>query len=171
MHRFPLQTVPLVRHKKTFLLQNMNFSSPPKHTLHTNLANKIRDQAQTSSVQLSELEDESEEMVKFSFVTHEGEEIEVEAECGENIMVVGQRYEVFPSTCNAGGECTICHVYVEDEITHLLSEQNKREEEMLDNTEYSKPNSRLCCYLSAAKKIEGARFHLPKPTKKDGYST
>ncbi|KAG8182798.1 hypothetical protein JTE90_009111 [Oedothorax gibbosus] len=161
----PLSTV-FFRHSKCATgLQSRFFTISSKTITGTHCLNN-RLYSTPSNVQ-SEDNEKSEpgEIVKFTFITHDGEHVEVEGECGKTLKTVAEDYDsLMEGACEGVLACTTCHVYVPEEVADAFTEPNSKEEDLLDTAAFLKPNSRLSCQLMVSKEIEGAKFGLPKGT-------
>ena len=108
------------------------------------------------------------ETIKVTFVTKDGERIEVKGREGERALYLAHRKGVdMEGACEASLACTTCHVYVESEDEHWdqLPEATETEEDLLDMAPFLSSNSRLGCQIILAREIDGIVLRLPRATK------
>ncbi len=104
-------------------------------------------------------------MVDVTFVQHDGTEIKVAAEVGDNIMQVAIQNDIDGIVGECGGSmaCATCHVYVDSEWEQKISPRSESEEEMLEcAASEMAQNSRLSCQISLSQDLDGLKVHLPE---------
>ena len=69
----------------------------------------------------------------MTFVNAKGEETDVDACVGDNILVVAHKNDVdLEGACECSIACSTCHVVLDDEVFDELPEPSEEEEDMLD---------------------------------------
>ena len=95
-------------------------------------------------------------MPKVTFITLEGESVEVENAIG-TLMEVAQEHEVEGITGDCGGvcSCSTCHVYVPKEWMGRVGPPNETEKDTLEFNSHYQPNSRLTCQIEMSAELDG----------------
>ena len=103
-------------------------------------------------------------MPKLTFVTHDGEVHEVNAEEGRSVMNAAIDNLVPGIDADCGGECACatCHVYVDEKWLGKLGELEASEDAMLDLNPEREYNSRLCCQIQVTAELDGFRARIPE---------
>ena len=69
----------------------------------------------------------------MTFVNANGEETDVDACVGDNVLVVAHKNDVdLEGACECSIACSTCHVILDDEVFDELPEPSEEEEDMLD---------------------------------------
>ena len=77
--------------------------------------------------------DEGRDRVRVTFVNAKGEETDVDACVGDNVLVVAHKNDVdLEGACECSIACSTCHVILDDEVFDELPEPSEEEEDMLD---------------------------------------
>ena len=110
---------------------------------------------------------------KVTFVSAEGEEMEVEGENGQHLLAIAHDNGIdLEGACEASLACSTCHVIVDEEYFDKLEYPEEEEEDMLDLAFGLTETSRLGCQIVMAPEIDGIRVTLPAATRNfavDGY--
>eukprot|EP00938_MAST-03A_sp_MAST-3A-sp1_P006564 g6564.t1 len=110
--------------------------------------------------------DEGRDRVRVTFVNAKGEETDVDACVGDNILVVAHKNDVdLEGACECSIACSTCHVVLDDEVFDELPEPSEEEEDMLDLAYGLTPTSRLGCQVVIEKDHENMRIELPAATR------
>lgn len=103
-------------------------------------------------------------MVKITFIEHNGEEREVEAEVGLSVMEVAVKAGVpgIDADCGGACACATCHVYVDEAFREVTGDPSPMEESMLDFASDRRDNSRLSCQIPVTDKLDGLKVQTPE---------
>ena len=103
-------------------------------------------------------------MAKITFITHDGEEHEVEGENGNSVMNAAIDNLVPGIDADCGGECSCatCHVVVADGWWDKVGGPSDREESMLDLNPEREPHSRLSCQIPVTDELDGLVVNVPE---------
>lgn len=103
-------------------------------------------------------------MVRITYVTHDGEQHDVEAEAGHSLMEVAVEKLVpgIDGDCGGACACATCHVYVDDAWLEKSGAKEDMENSMLEFAEGVEANSRLACQIKASAEIDGIVVRLPE---------
>ncbi|MFC3050961.1 ferredoxin family 2Fe-2S iron-sulfur cluster binding protein [Kordiimonas pumila] len=105
-------------------------------------------------------------LVRLYFIKHDGNEVEVTAECGASILQIAQENGLeIEGACEGNMACSTCHVIVDKEFYDLLPEASDEEEEMLDLASGLRATSRLGCQLLVTSELDGMKLILPKESR------
>jgi 2Fe-2S ferredoxin len=102
-------------------------------------------------------------MIHVTFVTREGQVLEVAATEGASLMETAVRNGVAGIEAECGGSCSCatCHVYVDPQWREKVGEANAMESDMLDMAYEVAPNSRLACQIRILPALDGLTVRLP----------
>jgi len=91
------------------------------------------------------------------FVTDlEGERHELEAVEGWRVMEIIRDYGLpIKAECGGACACATCHVYVDPEWMDKISPMREEEEDMLDEANDVRENSRLSCQIILDESLDG----------------
>lgn len=103
-------------------------------------------------------------MAKITFITHDGQEHEVEAENGISVMNAAIDNLVPGIDADCGGECSCatCHVVVMDAWWEKVGPPSDREESMLDLNPEREERSRLSCQIPVTDELDGLVVNVPE---------
>jgi len=104
-------------------------------------------------------------MPKITFVSSNGQRVDVEAEDGDSVMRTAIVNDVAGIEADCGGSlaCATCHVYVDEGWIDRLTPMEDVENEMLDFTASERlPNSRLSCQIALSEALDGLVVRLPE---------
>lgn len=98
-------------------------------------------------------------MPQLTVVTREGAERTVEGEAGLSVMEVvrDNGFDELLALCGGCCACATCHVYIEEESLALLTPMEADEDELLDTSDFRRPNSRLACQVPFEAGLDGLR--------------
>lgn len=83
-----------------------------------------------------------------------------------NLMEVLKSYELpVEGVCGGMALCASCHCYVQNRTD--MHTPNDAEQAMLDETEYTKDNSRLACQIRVTEDIDGLAIELAPESQTD----
>ncbi len=96
------------------------------------------------------------EIYKIKVTDREGKEHQLDAPDGFRVMEVIRDHDL-PIKAECGGccSCATCHVYVAENWTDKLPEQQDEEIDMLDEAFDVEDNSRLSCQLIMNEELDG----------------
>ena len=99
-------------------------------------------------------------------VDQDGEEHEVVGKVGQNLLRLGQKYDIpLEGACEGVCACSTCHVILENEIFDSLPYAEDEEEDMLDLAWGLTPTSRLGCQIELTEEMAGMKIKLPTATR------
>lgn len=104
--------------------------------------------------------------VRVTYILKDGEEKEVIGKTGQNLLRLGQKYDIpLEGACEGVCACSTCHVILEDATFDMLPEAEDEEEDMLDLAWGLTSTSRLGCQIELTEEMEGMVVRLPKATR------
>jgi 2Fe-2S ferredoxin len=77
-----------------------------------------------------------------------------------SLMEVLRSYELIQGKCGGCGECSTCHVYINNERS--MSSVGVIEDMMLDEVDNRKDNSRLSCQIYIYPNLDGLELTIPQ---------
>jgi len=102
------------------------------------------------------------DVVRFKYVYSDGEEFEVDAEEGRNLLDVAQDNDIeLEGACGGELACATCHLIFEKGIYDTLPEKDPEEDDMLDLAFELTDTSRLGCQICVSKKFDGMKVRIP----------
>ena len=103
-------------------------------------------------------------MVKITYITPQGEKMEVEAEAGLTVMEAAVKNMVpgIDADCGGACACATCHVYVAPEWVEKVGKAEEMEASMLDFAQDIKDNSRLSCQVQITQEMDGLVVTVPE---------
>lgn len=105
-------------------------------------------------------------MPKMTFITPQGERIEVDAPVGLSVLEIAHKNDIdIEGACEGSLACSTCHVIVEPEWYDLLSSATEDEEDMLDLAFGLTHTSRLGCQIIMTDALDGLVVKLPVATR------
>ncbi|KAG5355076.1 Adrenodoxin-like protein [Yarrowia sp. B02] len=106
------------------------------------------------------------EEIKVTFITKDGEQIEVDTCEGDNLLDIAQANNLdMEGACGGSCACSTCHVIVDPEYYDRLEEPDDDENDMLDLAFGLTETSRLGCQVCMTKDLDGIRIALPAMTR------
>lgn len=106
------------------------------------------------------------EEIKVTFITKDGEQIEVDTAEGDNLLDIAQANNLdMEGACGGSCACSTCHVIVDPEYYDKLEEPDDDENDMLDLAFGLTETSRLGCQVCITKDLDGIRIALPAMTR------
>ena len=101
-------------------------------------------------------------MPKLIVVTREGEEQEIDAEAGLNVMEVIRDAGIDELLALCGGccSCATCHVHVDPAFVDLLPAMSEDENDLLDSSDYRDATSRLSCQIAFDDALDGLKVTI-----------
>ena len=102
-------------------------------------------------------------MVRVIYHDNEGKTHEVDARSGDSLMEIAVTNGVpgIDAICGGSCVCGTCHVYVDEAYFDRLPPKSTTEVEILENSENTRPNSRLSCQIRAGDALEGIEVRIP----------
>jgi ferredoxin, 2Fe-2S len=102
-------------------------------------------------------------VIQVTFITREGQALEVAAAEGASLMETAVRNGVAGIEAECGGSCSCatCHVYVDPQWREKVGEPDAMEADMLDMAYEVAPNSRLACQIRISPALDGLTVRLP----------
>jgi ferredoxin, 2Fe-2S len=103
-------------------------------------------------------------MPKVTFITHDGEQYDVQAEAGTTLMHAAIDNSVPGIIAECGGACACgtCHCYVDESQIGLLPEPQQDEQDMIECVLDPQDNSRLSCQVVLTDEMDGLKVNLPE---------
>lgn len=103
-------------------------------------------------------------MTRVTFITHDGEKHEIDAENGQSLMTAAIDNDVpgIDADCGGACACATCHVFVDSQWLNQVGEQGEMEQSMLEFAENVQDNSRLSCQIPISSALEGLTVKLPE---------
>lgn len=103
-------------------------------------------------------------MAKITFVTHDGNKHEVDAENGSTVMEAAIKNDVpgIEAECGGACACATCHVYVDEAWKDKAGAVEPMEEDMLDFAFDIRPTSRLSCQIRISDELDGLVVNIPE---------
>ncbi len=103
-------------------------------------------------------------MTRVTFITHDGECFEIDAEDGQSLMNAAIDNDVPGIDADCGGSCACatCHVFVDNAWIGKTGVQGEMELSMLEFAEGVQDNSRLSCQISISPELEGLTVRMPE---------
>ncbi|KAK9479856.1 2Fe-2S iron-sulfur cluster binding domain-protein [Lipomyces japonicus] len=106
------------------------------------------------------------EEVHISFVTTDGEKVELEVAEGDNLLDIAQANDLdMEGACGGSCACSTCHVIIDSEHYDLIAEPDDDENDMLDLAFGLTETSRLGCQVKVTKELDGLVATLPSMTR------
>lgn len=95
-------------------------------------------------------------MARITFITVDGERIDVEASNGANVMELAKERDLaMLGACGGSLACATCHIIVADDWYDKLPEPGEDEEDLLDTAHGLTPTSRLACQITVNDSLDG----------------
>ncbi|WP_420393556.1 2Fe-2S iron-sulfur cluster-binding protein [Acuticoccus sp.] len=103
-------------------------------------------------------------MAKITYITHDGEPHDVEAEAGATVMSAAVRSMVpgIDAECGGACACATCHVYVDEAWQEVVGGPSPMEEDMLDFAMEVRAGSRLSCQIKVTDALDGLVVRVPE---------
>jgi len=99
---------------------------------------------------------------RLTFVTADGEHLEVVAKPGLSVMQIGREHDLIEGACDGSLACATCHVIVAQPDFERTGEASPEEEDMLDLAIGLEPTSRLGCQIVLCDELDGLTVRLPE---------
>ena len=102
-------------------------------------------------------------MPKIKFIASDGTEREIEAQCGQSLMLnaVNNGVPGIVAECGGACACATCHVHVEADWYGKLPAAEGMEKDMLEFAMEKKETSRLSCQIKVTEELDGLVVHTP----------
>lgn len=103
-------------------------------------------------------------MPSIKFITHDGNEYDVEAESGTSLMqaALDNGIDAILAECGGACSCATCHCYIDENWTDKVGQAQDIEKDMLSCVLDPKDNSRLSCQVTVSDDLDGMIVHLPE---------
>ncbi len=117
-----------------------------------------------ASAEVRLIEEEGGQLVKITYVEHDGTSHEVDAPEDRSIMEVAIENMIpgIDGDCGGACACATCHVYVDEGWMSKTGDKSEMETSMLEFAESVEENSRLSCQLKTSAAIDGIVVRLPE---------
>jgi 2Fe-2S ferredoxin len=101
-------------------------------------------------------------MPQLIVVTRDGSEHRVEGRAGCSLMEVirGNGFDEVLALCGGCCSCGTCHVHVDPDWLGRLAPMRGDEDDVLDCSDFRKPNSRLSCQIEFGAALDGLRVRI-----------
>ena len=101
-------------------------------------------------------------MIKVTFISADGESLEVQAVDGRSLLDVAQTAgQPLEGTCEGQMACSTCHVIIDKDWFDRLPRAVEDEEDMLDLASGARRASRLSCQIILRPELDGLVVHVP----------
>lgn len=87
-------------------------------------------------------------------------EYNIPTDMNMSLMEALRSYELIHGKCGGCGECSTCHVYIDNE--RPMNSVGVIEDMMLDEIENRKDNSRLSCQIHIYPNLDGLELTIPQ---------
>ena len=105
-------------------------------------------------------------MPRMTFISPDGERLEVEAPVGHSVLEIARRNDIdIEGACDGSLACSTCHVIVAEQDFDRLPVPEEDEEDMLDLAFGLMPTSRLGCQIVITEALDGLTVTLPTETR------
>lgn len=104
-------------------------------------------------------------MSRVVYISHEGNETELDLPDGTSVMMGALTHNIagIVGECGGSAMCATCHVYVDEAWQDKLPPVSEVEEAMLESVVAERrPNSRLGCQIRMSPEIDGLVVRLPE---------
>jgi len=100
-------------------------------------------------------------LINISVKDLDGQVHEIQAREGDSLMEALREHEWgVPAICGGLCSCGTCHVYVDKEWLEKLRQVDSDEQDLLDEFDNSKDNSRLSCQVKLLSEHEGLALSI-----------
>ncbi|MGD9340200.1 MAG: ferredoxin [Chromatiales bacterium] len=100
-------------------------------------------------------------MAKVVVTDRDGVAHEIEAETNSPLMYSLRDLDYgVEAICGGVCSCATCHVFVDDAWIARLPARDQDEEELLEELEHFKPNSRLSCQIEFGPELDGLKVTI-----------
>ena len=95
--------------------------------------------------------------MKILVTTREGKALEIDAKPRLSVMenLRDGGVDEIMALCGGVCSCATCHVYVDNEWLEKAGAPGEDENDLLDSSDYRKPNSRLSCQIEFKEELDG----------------
>jgi 2Fe-2S ferredoxin len=102
-------------------------------------------------------------VAKITFVTTDGQSIEVDGRPGESVMLAALVGMVPGIEAECGGACSCgtCHVHVDPQWREVVGPPRDLEAGMLESLDKVTDASRLCCQIQIGDQLDGLVVRVP----------
>ena len=96
-------------------------------------------------------------MAKINFIHSDGAVCTVNACGGITLMeaAVGSGVEGIDAMCGGACACATCHIYIEDPWLSAVGSPGTDERDLLADSDFLRPNSRLACQIRVSEAFDG----------------
>lgn len=103
-------------------------------------------------------------MIKIVFVAPGGTRHVVEAAPGISLMEAARNGDIpgIDAECGGACACATCHVYLDEDLLHLVGPATGTERELLEFTDCFQEASRLSCQVSISEAMRDLVVTLPE---------
>ncbi|GAB3378734.1 (2Fe-2S)-binding protein [Spongiibacter taiwanensis] len=103
-------------------------------------------------------------MPSIKFITHDGNEYDVEAESGTSVMqaALDNGIDAVLAECGGACSCATCHCYIDENWTDKVGAAEDIEKDMLSCVLDPQDNSRLSCQVKVTDELDGLVVRLPE---------
>ena len=106
-------------------------------------------------------------MITVTFISADGESLEVQAVDGRSLLDVAQTAgQPLEGTCEGQMACSTCHVIIDKDWFDRLPRAVEDEEDMLDLASGARRTSRLSCQIILTPELDGLVVHVPAESRK-----
>lgn len=104
-------------------------------------------------------------MARITYIVTEGTAIEAEALPQMTLMETALLADVpgILGLCGGICSCATCHVYIEESWLTRLPQPSAEEQDMIDNLDQARSNSRLGCQVPVTDDLDGLIVYVAEP--------
>ena len=101
-------------------------------------------------------------MIKITFITTDGENIETKGESGATLLELASEYDVegIKAECGGACACATCHVYLDSSYMDKVTKAEQHEEEMISILDDYDDYSRLACQVTITDEMHGMKVRV-----------
>ena len=103
-------------------------------------------------------------MAKITYIEHNGTNHTVDVQNGLTVMegAVQNNIPGIDADCGGSMACATCHVYVKEDWFDKINKKSEGEDDMLDQANEPKKNSRLSCQIIVSDDLDGLVVDMPE---------
>ncbi|AKH69359.1 ferredoxin [Spongiibacter sp. IMCC21906] len=103
-------------------------------------------------------------MPAIKFVSHDGNEVDVQAETGTTVMqaAIDNGIDAILAECGGSCSCATCHCYVDEKWMDKVGPATDIEQDMLTCVLDPEDTSRLSCQITVTDEMDGLVIKLPE---------
>jgi len=101
-------------------------------------------------------------MPKLIVTTRTGDQVAIDADEGLSVMEIirDAGFDDQFALCGGGCSCATCHIYVDPAFADRIPALADDENELLEGSDYRRPNSRLSCQIPFDQAMDGFEVRI-----------